>query len=53
MGQRFLVLGEAGVVGGSVPHLRRSTVLAIRLPALPGWAEVWLPALRAWVRFGV
>jgi hypothetical protein len=22
-----------------------------RLPALPGWAEVWLPALRAWVRF--
>jgi hypothetical protein len=36
-----------------VPRLQRSTVLAIRLPALPGWAEVWLPALRAWVRFGV
>ena len=25
----------------------------IDVPALPGWAEVWLPALRAWVRFAV
>src|ERR1700678_1544756 len=36
-----------------VPRLQRSTILAIRLPALPGWADVWLPALRAWVRFAV
>ena len=36
-----------------VPRLQRSTILAIRLPALPGWAEIWLPALRAWVRFAV
>jgi|ERR1700678_2663702 hypothetical protein len=24
-----------------VPRLQRSTILAIRLPALPGWADVW------------
>src|ERR1700721_4618195 len=36
-----------------VPRLQRSTTLAIPLPALPGWADVWLPALRAWVRFEV
>ena len=28
-------------------------ILGIDVPALPGWADVWLPALRAWFRFAV
>jgi hypothetical protein len=39
------------VQGSAAPPALR--ILAIRLPALPGWADVWLPALRAWVRFAV
>ncbi len=29
-----------------VPRLRRSTILVIRLPALPGWADVWFRPYR-------
>jgi hypothetical protein len=43
----------AAQIGRTVPHLRRSDDVAESVPALPGWAEVWLPALRAWVRFAV
>jgi hypothetical protein len=32
-----------------VPRLRRSIIIRIDNPALPGWADVWRPALRAWV----
>jgi hypothetical protein len=48
-----LLLTQVGAGPNLVPRLRRSTILAIRLPALPGWADVWLPALRAWVRFEI
>jgi hypothetical protein len=34
-----------------VPRLQRSATLDIHVPALPGWADVWLPALRAWFSF--
>src|SRR3984885_6631159 len=37
--------------GAAPPALGRCC--GIDVPALPGWAEVWLPALRAWVRFKV
>ena len=30
-----------------VPRLRRSVIVGIDNPALPGWAYVWRPALRA------
>ena len=38
-------------VGSAAPPVLRN--IGIRLPALPGWADVWLPALRAWFSFGV
>jgi hypothetical protein len=31
-----------------VPRPWRSNDIGIDVPALPGWADVWLPALRAW-----
>src|SRR5580658_1592061 len=50
---RLWSAGGAALPTFGVPHLRRSDDVAESVPALPGWAEVWLPALRAWVRFAV
>jgi hypothetical protein len=43
--------GTTYIRGAAPPALGRCC--GIDVPALPGWAEVWLPALRAWVRFAV
>src|SRR3984957_5178897 len=43
--------GTIYIRGAAPPALVRCC--GIDVPALPGWAEVWLPALRAWVRFAV
>jgi transglutaminase-like putative cysteine protease len=43
--------GTTYIRGAAPPALGRCC--GIDVPALPGWAEVWLPALRAWVRFEV
>ena len=46
--------GGAALPTFGVPRLRRSDdVDGIEVPALPGWADVWLPALQASVRFEV
>jgi hypothetical protein len=50
---RLWSAGGAALPTFGVPRLRRSDDCGIGVPALPGWAEVWLPALRAWVRFEV
>jgi hypothetical protein len=42
--------GTTYIRGAAPPALGRCCG---NVPALPGWAEVWLPALRAWVRFVV
>jgi hypothetical protein len=38
---------QAGRTIGLVPRLRRSVIFGIGFPALPGWANVWRSALRA------
>ena len=43
--------GTIYIRGAAPPALGRCC--GIDVPALPGWAEVWLPALRAWIRFAV
>jgi hypothetical protein len=35
------IRGVGHIQSQKVPRLQRSTILAIRLPALPGWADVW------------
>jgi hypothetical protein len=46
-GERVIRSGRQYHRAGLVPRLRRSGDPGIDVPALPDWADVWQPALRA------
>ena len=41
IGMAHALQGFAGRITGLVPRLRRSAIVAMDVPALPGWADVW------------